>query len=108
MNTNDADTIRNLRACITGMQEQARLRNVQLDAMGWVWCTGGCKGGMYRYSENEGITLTAEMVEEAERNVKRMRTSYANQQYKASFAKRAPKANKTFWQIMAGWLRRKL
>jgi hypothetical protein len=45
-------------------------RTRQVDAMGWVWCDGGCRG-MYRYGDSQ---LSEQMVCLAERNVQRMRT----------------------------------
>lgn len=48
-----------------------RERNLQLDAMHWVWCDGPCKGGIHRWTEAK---LTEELVAEAERNTRRLRT----------------------------------
>lgn len=53
-------------------------RNKQLDAMAWVWCSGGCVGGVYRFTDR---VLTEEIVELAEHNVKRLRTAYNNEAF---------------------------
>ena len=54
-------------------------KNVALDAMNWVWCDGGCHGGVNRYTPGE---LTEEMVIAAERNTKRLRAWYNNKVFK--------------------------
>lgn len=50
------DTIRRLRREITHMREAAEARNRQLDALGIVWCSGGCPGGMLRYHPDREVT----------------------------------------------------
>jgi len=54
-------------------------KNVALDAMQWVWCDGGCKTGVNRYTPND---LTLEIVEAAERNTKRLRSWFENAEFK--------------------------
>jgi len=46
------------------------LKNIELDALHKVWCSGGCKGGVHRYHEEE---LTEQMVKLAEKNTERLR-----------------------------------
>lgn len=63
--------IRTLRSEISIQQESLRKKNLELDALHYVWCTGHCKSGDTRY---EGSTpLTEELVSQAEHMVKRMR-----------------------------------
>ena len=47
-------------------------RNVQLDALHFVWCSGGCYMGVHRFGDCDR-PLTEETVIEAERNTVRMR-----------------------------------
>lgn len=64
----DNETTARMRA-----ERLVHLKNVELDAMHFVWCTGGCDTGMHRWVP--GI-LTEEMVEAAERNTRRMRDRF--------------------------------
>lgn len=41
---------------ITDMQEANRLQNIELDALGYVWCTGHCTGGQFWHTEPQEIT----------------------------------------------------
>lgn len=59
---------------ITLLQESLRVRNLDLDAMHFVWCDGGCPGGVHRF--NPDSILTEEMILRAERNTKRLRSWY--------------------------------
>lgn len=59
---------------ITLLQESLRARNLDLDAMHFVWCDGGCPGGVHRFHTD--LVLTEDMVERAERNAKRLRKWY--------------------------------
>ena len=61
------------------LQDSLHEKNLALDAMGFVWCDGGCEGGIYRYNNKE---LTEEILKKAEQNVKRMRTWFENNRYK--------------------------
>ena len=45
-------------------------KNLQLDALGMVWCDGGCPGGVHRYNTRE---VTEEHVEFLEKNAARAR-----------------------------------
>jgi len=55
------------------IQEALRAKNLDLDAMHFVWCDGGCSRGVHRFSET---ILTEEMILRAERNTKRLRRWY--------------------------------
>lgn len=68
-----------------------RDRSIALDAMGWVWCDGGCKGGTNRHGHSP---LTEEMVQVAERNTARMKRWLANARARASRAALAKSEDK--------------
>ena len=56
-------------------------RNRALDALHYVWCSGGCEGGTHRY-QGTPDDVTEEVVAEAERNTARLRTWWTNRQAK--------------------------
>lgn len=64
-----------LRRQLTLAQANNHQRNLQLDALHFVWCSGGCSRGVHRFTGGE---LTEELVAEAERNTKRMRERLTN------------------------------
>lgn len=61
---------------IKHLQDLLHRKNVQLDAMDWVWCSGGCDEGLHRF--NDLPDLTEEMVKIAEQNTLRLRKHYEN------------------------------
>lgn len=40
-----------LRCEVTELQEVLHAKNLQLDALHYVWCSGGCDGGMHRWTK---------------------------------------------------------
>lgn len=70
-----------LRAEVRRLNECLREKNLELDAMHYVWCTGGCPDGAHRWTED---TLTEEVVARAERNVKRLRLRLTNRAHRLS------------------------
>lgn len=66
---------RELRRQISIMQESLRSKNLELDSMHYVWCDGGCGGGVHRWTEGR---IDKELVERAERNAHRLRTWFEN------------------------------
>lgn len=46
-------------------------RNQELDALHYVWCSGGCPGGIHRYAHE--VPITEELVQLAEKNTRRLR-----------------------------------
>lgn len=64
---------------INRLHKDLQRKNKILDSMLWVWCSGSCNGGVNRYSDE---ILTLEDVELVERNTKRLRCWYNNQQLK--------------------------
>lgn len=75
--------VRRLRGEITILNEKLRKKNIALDAMAWVWCNGGCNGGIYRRSD---MQLTEEVVLTAERNTKRLREWYNNRKFREQWS----------------------
>ena len=73
------DTIAVLRREITTMRRSLEEKNRQLDTLGRVWCDGGCKGGMHRYTDEPVIE---EQVAFLERNAARARSWLTNRLYK--------------------------
>jgi hypothetical protein len=64
-----------LKGELRNMQRSLEQKNRALDALHYVWCSGGCKTGTHRWSEQ---TITEEVVKEAERNTRRLRTWWDN------------------------------
>ena len=65
---------------LSDLQGVLRHKNLALDALHHVWCDGGCRTGIHRWTEEE---LTDELVRQAEYQVKRMRTWLNNKQFRA-------------------------
>ena len=61
---------------LTFAQANNRTRNIELDALHYVWCDGGCKGGVHRFGEHP--PLTAEIVAAAKRNTRRLESWYVD------------------------------
>jgi TRAP-type mannitol/chloroaromatic compound transport system substrate-binding protein len=61
---------------ITMAQNNNHRRNVELDALHYVWCNGGCRSGIHRYGKHP--PLTAEIVAAAELNARRLRSWFVN------------------------------
>ena len=73
-------TIRKLRRELQFAYANNHKRNLELDALHYVWCDGGCESGVHRW---EGGPLTAEVVELAVQNTERLvrwRNNYATKQ----------------------------
>lgn len=51
-----------LRHNVTIQRESLTKKNRELDAMHWIWCSGGCKGGAHRFTD---FNLTEEVINEA-------------------------------------------
>jgi len=72
-----------LRREVTTMRESLEQKNRALDAMHYVWCTGGCARGQHRYCDAEADgTLTRDDVIEAVRNAQRLVTRWNNVEYR--------------------------
>jgi hypothetical protein len=51
------------------MQKALHRKNIELDALHKVWCSGGCKTGTHRYSD---VPITQEIVDAAVINTERL------------------------------------
>lgn len=72
-NTDDpvlSEQLVSARAEIRRLQVCLEEKNRALDALHYVWCSGGCKSGTHRWTEQ---SITESVVEEAERNTRRLR-----------------------------------
>lgn len=56
---------------ITHLNQCLRHKNLALDALGYVWCSGGCASGVFRFSDD--IDLTELQVNIVEQNTIRLR-----------------------------------
>jgi len=59
--------------------EKLHQKNVVLDSLHHIWCNGGCDEGVHRYQDGE---ITEEMVQVAEKEVKRMRKWLENKTFR--------------------------
>jgi hypothetical protein len=68
-----------LRRQLSIQRENNHTRNLELDALHYVWCDGGCKTGIHRWTDQK---ITAELVETAVRNTTRLIHWYLNFVYR--------------------------
>ena len=68
------------------LKEVLQRKNRELDAMYFVWCDGGCKGGVNRWNSHE---VTEGVVSIAEQNTKRLRRWFETVQYRKRLASQA-------------------
>jgi len=54
-------------------------KNLLLDGLAMVWCSGGCEGGLFRFSDEK---LTLEMLDLVKNNTKRLECWYWNEKQK--------------------------
>lgn len=81
------EQVGNLRHELTIQRANNHERNVALDALRYVWCNGGCGGGVCRYSHD--VPVTQEVVDAAIENTGRLVCWWRNA------------GNKAEWQSMA-------
>lgn len=77
--------IRNLKREVTYAKTRNEERNRMLDALGMVWCDGGCSGGMKRYGDlgfGPSGEVTAEHVGALLRNARRALSWFINREVK--------------------------
>lgn len=67
---------------IEKLLELVRRKNLELDALHFVWCDGACESSTHRHSGE----LTQAVVDEAVRNTERLRRRWDGMQRKASDA----------------------
>ena len=82
------EKLRRQKKDIRAMQESLEHKNKALDALHWVWCSGGCEGGVHRYTEEK---LTEEIVKIAEFNTERLRTWFDSKRYRDEYDKKRKK-----------------
>lgn len=73
--------IGSLRRQITIQQAAAERRNRDLDALHYVWCSGGCETGVHRFCGHPD-EITEDVVATVERQALRLREWYKNRQAK--------------------------
>lgn len=64
---------------IAELQQCLKDRNRSLDALHYVWCTGGCSSGQHRWCKGE---VTEEMMREAALQMKRLQSRYGNVEFR--------------------------
>jgi hypothetical protein len=81
----DKETIQHLEKKISNqkwqlelLNESLREKNLALDALHYVWCSGGCGFGVHRDSDGK---VTKEIVEKAKHNTNRLITWYNNSEF---------------------------
>lgn len=74
--------IRQLRRELTKARENNYRRNLELDALHYVWCDGGCGGGVHRYDGQGDKALSEELVQAGEQSIGRLRTWWENHKYR--------------------------
>jgi hypothetical protein len=77
------EKVRSLKHQLTEARENNEKRNRDLDVLHYVWCDGGCQGGVHRYCGSPE-DVTEEVVLAAEKWVGRLRRWYVNRQIKKS------------------------
>lgn len=70
--------VRNQERELRKLKDSLGRKNLELDALHYVWCDGGCSGGVHRYKEMEDKPLTKEIVDYARYNTERLRIYYSN------------------------------
>lgn len=73
--------IRHLKQTITSQRLVLERKNKELDALNYVWCSGGCTTGVHQYDPNLP-PLTEELVQLAERNTERLRQYFTSYNYR--------------------------
>jgi SMC interacting uncharacterized protein involved in chromosome segregation len=76
-----AEQVKALKREVTEARRNNEERNRELDALHYVWCDGGCKGGAHRYCGRPD-DITEEIVAAAERNTMRLRRWFVNREHK--------------------------
>lgn len=79
-----SERIRRQRAHLAELNRVLRRKNKMLDALHWVWCDGGCPGGVHRWHPE--LLVTKEMVEHAELQAERLRSWYNTVGYRHRLA----------------------
>lgn len=76
-------------------------KNKELDALHYVWCSGGCEGGVHRFTDTP---LTAEMVAFAIRNTDRLINWYVSKAGRDYYGHGGFNNDKHTWEeLEAAW-----
>jgi len=70
------ELVRKQKHALKYANENNAKRNKELDALHYIWCDGGCKGGVHRFTELPPID--EELVSTAEYCIRRLRTWFVN------------------------------
>ena len=73
------ENVAELRQQLTDQRENNHRRNLELDALHYVWCDGGCEDGTHRWQPARAEGATKEIVEAAVRNTQRLVNWWNNQ-----------------------------
>ena len=76
------EQVAKLKRELTYARDNNHRRNIELDALHYVWCNGGCWGGVHRFDGKGPEGVTEEIVQAAERNTQRLRSWFNNYQGK--------------------------
>lgn len=74
--------MKTLRADVNVKREALERKNRDLDSLHYVWCNGGCEGGVHRYDGKGPESVTEEIVLQAVHNVNRLITWYNSYEFK--------------------------
>lgn len=74
--------VRTLRADINTKREALERKNLELDSLHYVWCSGGCEGGVHRYDKKGPEAVSDETVRAAVRNVNRLVEWYNSHEFR--------------------------
>lgn len=74
--------VQRLQAEVKSLNAVLARKNRELDALHYVWCSGGCDGGVHRFVPGQ---VTEEVVAAAERNTRRLRSWIENSKLRARY-----------------------
>lgn len=80
--------LRDQKRRIAHLEGCLRAKNLELDALHYIWCDGGCQYGAHRWTEQ---TITEDIVKAAEANTKRLRTWWASYQHRNKMGWNTPR-----------------
>ena len=73
------DDLKAVRREINTCQIKLAEKNRELDALGYVWCSGGCEGGACKHNPGK---INSSIITKIVNNTERLVTWWANQQYR--------------------------
>jgi hypothetical protein len=72
------EKLQHLKEEVAYLQDRNRERNIELDALHYVWCDGTCEAGVHRWTDTP---LTKELVEAAVSNTNRLIRKWNNLEF---------------------------